>query len=122
MSGQSSPDFDSTFPLLPLRGGVLFPAASVPYEIGRPKTVALDERVAADGLPYVVVFAQRQADVDEPSSSDLHDLGTLARVVAVEKQRKGTYAIVVEGIARVRLRSIEQTTPYLQARVEVLEP
>jgi ATP-dependent Lon protease len=122
MSNQSIPDYGSSFPLLPLRGGVLFPMATVPYEIGRPKTVALVERVVADSIPYVAVFAQREAGVDEPSPSDLHDLGTLARVVAVEKQRKGTYAIVVEGIARVRLSSIEQTTPYLQARVELVEP
>ncbi len=122
MSAQPIADYDSSFPLLPLRGGVLFPMATVPYEIGRPKTVALVERVVADRIPYVVVFAQREAGVDEPSPSDLHDLGTLARVVAVEKRRKGTYAIVVEGVARVRLSSIERTTPYMQARVEPVEP
>jgi ATP-dependent Lon protease len=122
MSAQPIPDYDSSFPLLPLRGGVLFPTSTVPYEIGRPKTVALVERVVADSIPYVVVFTQREAGVDDPSVSDLYDLGTLARVVAVEKQRKGTYVIAVEGVARVRLRSIEQTTPYLQARVERVEP
>ena len=121
MSTQSPPDYGSPFPLLPLRGGVLFPLATVPYEVGRPKTVALVERVAADAVPYVVVFAQRDAGVDDPSASDLHDLGTLARVIAVEKQPKGTYAIAVEGVARVRLSSIEQTTPYLQARVAPVE-
>ncbi len=123
MSAQAVPDPDlgSPFPLLPLRGGVLFPKATVPFEIGRPKTVALVERVVADEIPYVVVFAQRDASVDDPARSDLHDLGTLARVVAVDKQRRGTYAFVVEGIARVRLSSIEQSAPYLQARVEALE-
>jgi ATP-dependent Lon protease len=118
---QPIPNYDASFPLLPLRGGVLFPGATVPYEVGRPKTVALVEGVAADKLPYVIVFAQRDASVDEPSRSDLHDLGTLARVVAVEKQRSGTYAIVVEGVARVRLSSIEETAPYLRARVEAVE-
>jgi ATP-dependent Lon protease len=122
MSAQPVPNYDSTFPLVPLRGGVLFPNATVPYEIGRPKTVALAESVAADSVPYVVVFPQREASVEDPSASDLHDLGTLARVVAVEKQRKGTYAIVLEGVTRVRLRSIERATPYLEARVEPVEP
>jgi ATP-dependent Lon protease len=122
MSEQPIPDYGSSFPLLPLRGGVLFPMATVPYEIGRPKTVALVECVVADRIPYVVVFPQREAGVDDPSVSDLHDLGTIARVVAVEKQSKGTYAIAVEGVARVRLSSIEQTTPYLKARVELVEP
>ncbi len=122
MSGQPIPDYDSSFPLLPLRGSVLFPKAMVSYEVGRPKTIALVERVVADKIPYVVVFAQREAGVDEPSRSDLHDLGTLARVVAVEKQGRGTYAIAVEGVARVRLHSLDQNTPYLQARVEPIGP
>jgi ATP-dependent Lon protease len=121
MSDQPNADYGSSFPLLPLRGGVLFPGATVPYEIGRPKTVALVERVVADRIPYVVVFSQREPGIEDPSVSDLHDLGTLARVVAVEKGRNGTYAIAVEGVVRVRLSSIEQTTPYLQARVEPVE-
>ncbi len=118
MPAQPIVDYDSSFPLLPLRGSVLFPSATAPYEVGRPKTVALVERVAAEKIPYVVVFAQRDAAVEDPARADLHDLGTLARVVGVEKQRKGTYAIVVEGVARVRLGSIERTGPYLEARVE----
>ncbi|MBV9948087.1 MAG: LON peptidase substrate-binding domain-containing protein, partial [Myxococcales bacterium] len=121
MPAQPTVHVESTFPLLPLRGGVLFPSTTVPFEVGRPKTVALVERVVADKIPHVVVFPQREAATEDPSAADLHDLGTLARVVAVEKQRKGTYAIVVEGLARVRLRSVEQTTPYLQARVEPVE-
>jgi ATP-dependent Lon protease len=122
MSAHPVPDYDSSFPLLPLRGNVLFPRATAPYEVGRPKTIALVERVAAERIPYVVVFAQREAATEDPSLSDLYELGTLARVVAVEKQRKGTYAMVVEGVARVRLSSIEKTTPYLEARVERVEP
>jgi ATP-dependent Lon protease len=122
MSTQPIPNYESSFPLLPLRGGVLFPTATAPYEVGRPKTVALVEHVVANSIPYVVVFAQREAGVEEPAASDLHDVGTLARVVAVEKQRKGTYAVVVEGVARVRLSSIERTTPFLQARVEPMAP
>src|SRR5258708_37999175 len=106
MSAQPIPDYDSSFPLLPLRGSVLFPGATVPYEVGRPRTVALVERVVADEIPYVVVFAQREAGADEPARADLHDLGTLARGVAVERQRNGTCAVGVEGMTRGRLSSI----------------
>ncbi|HEY1696660.1 MAG TPA: endopeptidase La [Polyangiaceae bacterium] len=121
MSGPSVPNYEESFPLLPLRGGVLFPSATVPYEIGRPKTIALAEHAAAGDAPFVVVFPQRVASVEDPAAADLHDVGTLARVVAVEKQRKGTHAIVVEGVARVRLSSIEASTPFLRARVTPVE-
>jgi ATP-dependent Lon protease len=121
MSVQPSPDFNSSFPLLPLRGAVLFPGATVPFGVGRPKTLALVEHMVKHGLAYVALFAQRDVSVEEPTASDLHEYGTLARVVAVEKERNGTYAVVVEGIARIQLRSVEQTTPYLEARVEPIE-
>jgi len=125
MSGQSvpsvSPDYSSSFPLLPLRGAVVFPGATVPFDIGRPKTVALAEHVISSKLPYVVVFAQRAAETEDPGRDDLHEHGTLARVVGVDRQRKGTYVVVLEGVARVRLSSVDSITPFLTARVEPVE-
>ena len=122
MSGQPVPNYESTFPLLPLRGDVLFPGATVPYEIGRPKTVALAEHVVAQNVPYVVVFPQRDAEGRGPRARRPHEHGTLARVVAVEKQRKGTYAVVARGSGpRPARSSIESSTPFLQARVEPVD-
>ncbi len=118
MSGKVAPDYASTFPLLPLRGGVLFPVATMAYEIGRAKTVALAEHVAANRVPFVVVVPQRVAKVEDPGASDLHEIGTLARVVGVEKREGGNYGLLVTGLARVRLTSVESATPFLQARVE----
>jgi ATP-dependent Lon protease len=121
MSGQPIPNYASTFPLLPLRGAVIFPGATVPFEIGRPKTIALAERVIAANVPFIVVFPQRVAGVDDPGSADLYEHGTLTRVVGVDRQKKGTYAVLLEGVARVRLTSIETSTPFLEARVEPID-
>jgi ATP-dependent Lon protease len=120
MSDEVTPNYASPFPLLPLRGGVLFPTATVPYEIGRTKTIALAEHVAAGNVAYVVAFPQRVAQVDDPGAPDLHELGTLARVVGVEKQKRGTYALLLTGVARVRLESIASSTPFLSATVSPL--
>jgi ATP-dependent Lon protease len=121
MSAQPTANYATPFPVLPLRGAVLFPGATVPFEIGRPKTIALAEQLIAKHLPFLVVFPQRVASVDDPGADDLHEYGTLARVIGVEKQRKGTYAVVLEGVARVRRVAVETTTPYLEARVEPVE-
>jgi ATP-dependent Lon protease len=115
------PNFASTFPLLPLRGAVVFPGTTVPFDVGRPKTVALAEHVIRNELPHVVVFAQRAAETEDPGQADLHEHGTLARVVGVDRQRKGTYVVVLEGVARVRLASVDATGPFLEARVEPVE-
>jgi ATP-dependent Lon protease len=123
MSGQPnhSPDYSSSFPLLPLRGAVVFPGATAPFDVGRPKTVALAEHVISQNVPYVVVFPQRVADTVDPGLTDLYEHGTLARVVGVDKQRKGTYVVVLEGVARVRLASLEALAPFLTARVDPVE-
>jgi ATP-dependent Lon protease len=121
MSGPLIPNYASTFPLLPLRGAVVFPGTTVPFDVGRPKTVALAEHVIRNELPYVVVFPQRVAETEDPGQADLHDHGTLARVVGVDRQRKGTYVVVLEGVARVRLVAVDTATPFLEARVEPVE-
>jgi len=118
MPREVSPNYESAFPLLPLRGGVLFPVATMPYEIGRARTIALAEHVSAIDEALVVAFPQRAAKVDDPGTSDLYELGTLARVVGVQKQKGGTYIIVLTGVARVRLASVESVEPFLRARVE----
>jgi len=53
------------------------------------------------------VFSQKDAAVEEPAASDLHAVGTLARVVGIVKQPSGTYAIVVEGVARLELEDLQ---------------
>jgi ATP-dependent Lon protease len=121
MSEEIAPNYESAFPLLPLRGGVLFPRATMPYQIGRARSVALAEHVARHGVPFVVVFPQRVANVEDPDASDLYEVGTLARVLGVEKQKDGSYGIVVTGVSRVRLGSITSRTPFLEARVERIE-
>jgi ATP-dependent Lon protease len=115
---EQAPSYESAFPLLPLRGNVLFPSTVMPYEIGRPKTIALAEHVAKENVAFVVAVTQRDAKVDDPGVADLYEVGTLARVIAVERLKTGSIAIVVQGVRRVRLRAVESTSPFLQAWVD----
>jgi ATP-dependent Lon protease len=109
-------------PLLPLRSAVLFPGVIVPFELGRPKTIAMAEALASKGdAALIVTFAQKDPKHDEPSAEDLYDTGTLARVVGIVKQDAGTYAIVLSGVERVRLSHLERTEPYYEASVSRLD-
>jgi ATP-dependent Lon protease len=118
------PDLSRALPLLPLRSAVLFPNAVTPFDIGRPKSVALAESVAGALArkedPYVVAFTQRRSDVDDPSADELHPIGTLARVLGAVRQNDGNYAMIVQGVARVRLASVPQTEPFALALVEAV--
>ncbi len=115
-------DLSRPWPLLPLRSAVLFPNVVVPFDIGRPKTIALAQSIAetlnTKEPAYVVAFTQKRPNIDDPSEADLQPIGTLARVLGAVKQEDGNYALIVQGIARVRLLSLSETAPFYKARVE----
>jgi ATP-dependent Lon protease len=118
------PDLSRPWPLLPLRSAVLFPNVVVPFDIGRPKTVALaaslTEALQSKKEPvYLVCFTQKRADLDEPTEADLHPIGVLARVVGAARQTDGNYALVTQGLARVRLSQITGAAPFFTATVEL---
>ncbi|RYF96160.1 MAG: endopeptidase La, partial [Chitinophagaceae bacterium] len=78
----------STLPLLPLRNTVLFPGVVLPITVGRDKSIkAVNDAYKADKL--VGVVAQKDSDVEDPTISDLEDIGTIARIVKLIKMPDG---------------------------------
>ncbi|MBV8268905.1 MAG: LON peptidase substrate-binding domain-containing protein, partial [Planctomycetaceae bacterium] len=67
-----------TLPVLPVRGTVIFPGATVPITVGRPRTLrAIEAALKRDGL----VFAVTQRDpADEPTPDQLYSMGLIARL------------------------------------------
>ena len=118
------PDLTRPWPLLPLRSAVLFPNVVVPFDIGRPKTIALAkslaEALSTKEPAYVVAFTQKRPNIDDPAEADLHPIGTLSRVLGAVKQDDGNYALIVQGITRVRLDSIVEAAPFYRAKVEAV--
>ena len=108
-------------PLLPLRDAVLFPGSVMPFDVGRPKTVALAEHLAKTRDPepaqLVVAFTQKSAATEDPSVDELYPVGTIARILGVVKAENGTYAMVLEGLFRGRLDELTQRDPFLKAQV-----
>src|SRR5438045_9339458 len=118
----TQPDLSRRIALLPLRSAVLFPGVVVPFDVGRTKTLALAESLAAaiarKEEVYVVAFTQKRSEDDDPGVEDLHPVGTLARILGAVRQPDGNYAVVAQGVARVRLDAIVASPPYHLARVE----
>src|SRR5437667_12365148 len=86
-------------PVLPLRDVVFYPHVVMPLIVGRPGSLAaIESAMAAHGA--VLLVAQRNADIDDPSAADLHRVGVVARIAQLTKQPNGTTRILVEGIGR----------------------
>ena len=107
-------------PLLPLRNTVLFPGVVLPITVGRDKSIkAVNDAYKADKL--VGVVAQKDSEVEEPTVSDLEDIGTVARIVKLIKMPDGGTTVIIQGRTRFKVDSILTDDPYFKARIEKLE-
>jgi ATP-dependent Lon protease len=107
-------------PVLPIKNTVLFPHLQMPLSIGRPASQAAVETAMASEEKQLVIVAQRDATVDAPSQADLYTIGTKAIIKKTTRPREGMLELVVQGVERVVVLKVEQTTPHLMARVRTL--
>jgi ATP-dependent Lon protease len=114
---QSTIDLSGSIPVLPLRNAAVFPGAVVSFELGRPRTLAMAESIKDLPSPVLATFCQKDAEVEHPGVEDLYPIGTLVRVAGIVKQASGTYAIVVEGVERVELAELDESSAFPRARV-----
>src|SRR5512141_1391090 len=111
-----------TLPLVPLRDMVVFPRMMAPFVVGRASSIAALEAALLLPEKWIFLAAQRDPKVDEPAPGDIHDVGVIASVVQSLKLPNGHIKVMVEGIARGRIRSFPTGSGYMSALVERLVP
>ena len=112
--------FPEELPLLPLRNTVLFPGVVIPITVGRDKSIkAVTDAYKADKL--IGVVAQKDSSVEEPTVSDLENVGTIAKLVKLIKMPDGGTTIIIQGRKRFKIEEITADDPYFKAKIKVLE-
>ncbi len=104
-------------PILPVRDTVLFPGALMPLTVGRESSLALLDSLEGNDKVLGVV-AQLDPRVEDPAGSDLHSVGTAARVHKMVKMPNGNVVTFLEGLHRIRVVEILGMKPFLRAQVE----
>ena len=110
-------------PLFPL-GTVLFPGALIPLHVfeDRYRRMVRDLLAAPDEERRFGVVAIRQGrEVGTSGVRALHPVGCVARLRRVEPYDDGRFDIVGTGVQRFRLVAVDESLPYLQSDVELLE-
>lgn len=102
-------------PLLPLRDVVVFPHMVIPLFVGRPKSIKALEN-AMEGGKSVLLVAQKSAAKDEPSENDLYEIGCIANILQMLKLPDGTIKVLVEGVQRAHVDSVEDLRSVFVAR------
>ena len=109
----------NSIPLLPLRDVVVYPQIVQPLFVGRPKSIkALETAMASD--KKVLLVAQKSAADDDPSASDLYKIGTVATILQLIRLPDGTVKVLVEGLDRAKIKSVNYEDDYVTANVSVL--
>lgn len=113
-------DIDNVLPVLPLRNMVLFPGVLMPVSVGRKSSLRLIRDAEKKGL-YIGVVCQKVADTENPLMDDLHDIGTVAKVIRVLEMPDQSTTVILQGTKRMQLKEIVETTPYLKGHVTTID-
>ena len=105
-----------TLPLIPLRGTVAFPSVQMNLSISRPVSLKAFA-AAASGESFVLLSAQRDGGIEEPTARDIFRVGTVCAVKQVSKTPEGGLSAVFEGVCRAKITEIQEKDGYFLATV-----
>jgi hypothetical protein len=101
---------------------VLFPHLPLPLHIFEERYRAMTRDVLGDGSPYagrfVVSMITDGREVGGEASAQ--PIGTVCEIRSAEEQPDGRWLLLVVGVARARVASLDRTGPYAVAEVEEL--
>jgi ATP-dependent Lon protease len=112
-------DHSQRVPLLPLKNVVIFPRNVVTLLVVRPRSIHAIEEAQISGR-MVAVTAHRDSDQVDPGADDLYDVGTLASILSAERDQRGNFEVVLEGLSRVRLSDINSSRPFFTTAIQQL--
>ncbi|WP_299779519.1 endopeptidase La [uncultured Formosa sp.] len=105
-----------TLPILSLRNTVLFPGVVIPITAGRDKSIKLIND-ANKGGKVIGVVSQIDENVEDPGAKDIHETGTVARILRVLKMPDGNTTVIIQGKKRFKINEVITEDPYLTATI-----
>ena len=118
--GLNDIEIPKELPVLPLRNTVLFPGVVLPITVGRDKSIrSVNDAYKTDRL--IGVLAQKDSTVEDPTVSDLEDVGTVARIIKLIKMPDGGTTVILQGKRRFKVGAITAEDPYFKAQVVLLQ-
>ena len=120
-SPKNKEEIPSIMPVLPLRDVVLFPHMIFPVLVGRESSL----KAATDAIEkhkYIFLAAQKNPNVDDPSSEDVYREGTIAKIFQYLKLPNGLMKILVDGVVQADIGRFTNSSPFLEAEVFISTP
>ncbi len=116
----SKDQLPTDLPILPIKNTVLFPGVVLPITVGRTKSIRLVKK-AYKGDRIIGVIAQKNTTKEEPSFGDLHQIGTVAKILKMLVLPDGNTTIIIQGQQRFELGELVKDEPFIRATYKVLK-
>lgn len=114
------PEVPSELNILPLRDSVIYPMLIAPLSVARESSVQLIDESIVGNNRVIGVITQRKAHVESPTFEDVYEYGC-AVIIRTLVKMPDAVRLIVQGVSRFRIVEHIHETPYLRAKVEVIE-
>lgn len=108
----------TTLPVLPLRDVVVFPYMIFPVLVGRESSLRAANE-ALERSKNIFLVAQKNSITDEPTSEDVFQQGTVAKIIQMLKLPNGLMRILVDGVVQATVKKFIPNPLYLEAEVSI---
>ncbi len=106
-----------TMPVIALRGMTVLPKMMLHFDISRTKSIAAVEK-AMVGDQKVCLVTQKNSEEADPGIEDLYQIGTVALIKQLVKLPNNVIRVMVEGMERAELITLDSEEPMLIGEVE----
>lgn len=120
MDDQEKGSLPTEIPVIALRNTVLFPNVVLPITVAREKSVKAIAEAQKNGK-WIGVVAQMDGSTEDPETSEIYRIGTLAKIVKQIKMPDGNTTVFIMGRMRFEIEEYKQTEPYYTASIKYLE-
>ncbi|MDH3973982.1 MAG: endopeptidase La [Deltaproteobacteria bacterium] len=119
MNENKEPQIPDKLILVPLRDTVIFPFMVVPLFFTRPEAInAINESMMGNHL--IGLSAQKETTKENPTINDIYQIGTAANIRQLINLPEGGIKILVEGLARIKIKESIEESPILKANIEII--
>jgi len=106
----------SELPVLPLRDIVIYPFMIVPLFVSRDRSIKAVEQALSENR-MILLVSQKDLNKEEPVQEDLYSVGTVAIIMRMLKLPDGRIRILIQGLSRCQVDSVDGTGDYVKAGV-----
>ncbi len=106
-------------PVIAAGSTIMYPQQLMPVLATEERDIKAIDEAAASEAKVLGIFAQKEVE-DGRYEGEIYPVGTAATIVRMAKAPDGSVHAILQGVARIRLVSLERSEPWIRARVERL--